>query len=169
MKTVISFFIFFSLAAGLTITNSCAKNDNITGCTDKDSRNYDPVAGKDDGSCLYEGSVVFWYSQSASNSLMADGATALTFFIDGEIIGTTPTTNFWRVSPVCGQAGSVSITMDLGKVKTSTFTVSVKDQREIEYWNTSVNISGNTCTKFQLLWSPGKKIVGEIEYGGIRF
>ena len=44
---------------------SCAKE----GCTDPDAENYNSSATKSDGSCTFQGRVVFWYNEATSNSL----------------------------------------------------------------------------------------------------
>ncbi|MGD0754038.1 MAG: hypothetical protein ABR927_03170 [Bacteroidales bacterium] len=157
MKKITLLFICLFLMAGLSVTNSCKKDNKIKGCTDKDSQNYDPSAQEDNGSCLYEGAVVIWYDQAASAGLIADGATALTFYINGEVVGSSATSVYWTAAPLCGDNASITVTEDLGKVKTHAYTLSVKDQTEFEYWNSVVNVDANTCLQFQLLWSARKK------------
>lgn len=156
MKKAISVFIFLSLI-GLSVTESCKKDNKIKGCTDKDSQNYDPNAQENDGSCLYQGLVVFWYDATASAGLIADGATALTFYLNGQVVGSSAASVYWAAAPVCGDNGSITVTEDLGSVKTYAYTLSVKDQTQFEYWNATVNFDANTCTQFHLLWSNGKK------------
>jgi hypothetical protein len=157
MKKVMSIFICLSLIGGLSFTNSCKKDTKIKGCTDKDSYTYSAAAQEDDGSCLYEGAVVIWYDQAASTGLMGVGATALTFYLNGEVVGSSATSVYWTVAPDCGADGSITATEDLGKVKTHAYTLSVKDQAGTEQWNSVLNIDANTCLQFQLLWSERKK------------
>src|SRR5512133_3255064 len=153
MKKTRLIFVCSLLIIGLSSTNSCKKDNKIRGCMDKDSKEYSPTAQEDDGSCLYEGSIVFWYSKIASDGLIADGATALTFYMNSQVVGSSAASVYWTAAPDCGQNGSISVTEDLGKVKTHAYSLSVKDQTGFEYWTATVNIDANTCTQYQLTWS----------------
>lgn len=144
--------LFISVAL---FTDSCDKK--VKGCTDPDSVTYDKLAEKDDGSCRYKGQLVVWYGQAASAGLTADGATALTFYLNGEVIGSSAATVYWAKEPACGENGSVSVTEDMGKSKTKDYTLSVKDQDAFEYWNTKVTLEGNSCLALELTWSSRKK------------
>lgn len=157
MKKVILSTIFLVLLGSPFFTTSCRKADKIKGCTDKDSKNYDKTAEVNDGSCLYQGAVVFWYDQVASEGLMADNASSLSFSLDGEIIGTSLTKDFWASAPTCGQEGSVTVLKELGGEKSIGYLLSVKDQTGFEYWNATVKFNANTCLMFQLLWNKKKK------------
>jgi hypothetical protein len=157
MKKVISIFFCLSLLTGLASTNSCKKDNKIKGCMDKDSQNYSATAQADDGSCLYSGQMVFWFDQAASAGLIADGATTLTYSLNSQVIDSRVTSIYWTTTPLCGDNGSISVTEDLGKVKTKAYSLSVKDQTGFEYWKATVNFDANTCTQFQLVWGKKKK------------
>lgn len=122
------------------------------GCTDCDAENYDSKAKKDDGTCQFEGEVVFWYDQTTADSLVYDGATALTYYVDGAVAGSSAASVYWTGAPSCGQSGSVTVTKSLGNVKNLSYTYSVKDQTGFTYWSGVINFTANTCTKTQLTW-----------------
>ena len=143
-----------AFSATTVLTTSCSKEQ---GCTDPDSKNYSATAEEDDGSCAYEGSAVFWYNETAANGLVDDGATSLTYYVDGKIVGSSASNVFWTGSPDCGQNSSVSITKDLGNVKTQAYSYSVKDQTGFEYWSGTLNFNANTCFAIELSWSKKKK------------
>jgi hypothetical protein len=136
------------LIAFLTIISSCKKE----GCIDKNGTNYSSEAKKDDGTCKYEGRAVLWYGQTTSTELQNDGATSLTFYVDGQVVGSTSTDVYWTSGPECGQNGSITITKDLGNAKNKSYTYSVKDQDDFEYWSGVLNFTANTCEGTELTW-----------------
>jgi len=136
------------IGSGIFLITSCAKE----GCTDIDATNYYADAKKDDGSCQYEGNVVIWYGETASIGLVADGAVTLTFYVDGQIVGSTAANVYWTGSPDCGQNGSITVTKDLGNAKNLSYTYSVVDQTGWEYWSGVLNFTANTCTSQELGW-----------------
>jgi hypothetical protein len=149
MNKIVNLIICLSLMGGVTVLNSC-KKDKIKGCTDKDSKNYDATAEEDDASCKYEGSIVFWYNSATADSLIDDGATALTYYVDGVVVGSSAASVYWTGAPDCDQSGTVSITKDLGSVKSKTSTYSVKDDTGFEYWSGTLTFTANTCTSTKL-------------------
>ena len=140
--------LFLGLGFALTTVTSCKKE----GCIDPDGKNFNADAKKDDGTCQYEGSALFWYDQTTSADLQFDEAITLTYYVDGQVVGSSATSVFWTSSPVCGQNGSITVTKDLGGVKNKSYTYSVKDQTGFEYWSGILNFTANGCEAVQLTW-----------------
>jgi len=142
MKKVLSV-----LAVSILIFATGCKKE---GCTNQDATNYSSEADNDDGSCSYEGEVVFWYGESISEGLASIGSTTLTFRVDGVIVGSTAANVFWTSAPTCGQNGSITVSMDLGNGTNLAKNYSVKDQDDYEIWAGVVNFTANTCTVLEL-------------------
>jgi len=141
--------ILLSFLSVLFLTTSCSKEQ---GCTDSDAINFNSLAEEDDNSCQYEGRVVFWYNQECANGLVSDLATSLTYYVDGQTVGSSSTSVYWTGEPDCGQDASITVTKDLGNVKTQSFSYSVVDQTGFEYWSGTINFNANTCTSLELEW-----------------
>jgi hypothetical protein len=141
-------FKLLSITFLLLMISSCKKE----GCTDADATNYNIDAKKDDGSCTYEGSVVFWYDETVATNLVTDGAVSLTYSVGGVLAGSQAANIYWTGAPECGQNSSITYTYNLGGVKTNALTYSIKDQTDWEYWSGLVNIDANTCKSVQLIW-----------------
>lgn len=151
MKRITLFLISIIVLSVLVFTG-CAKEE---GCTDPDSINYSATAEVDDGSCEYEGSVVFWYDEATAVWLVDDWATALYFYVDNQLVGTQAASVYWISSPSCGANGSVTCTKYLGSYKTQSYTYRVIDQSGWEYWSGILNFNANSCSKVRLIG--GKK------------
>jgi hypothetical protein len=122
-----------------------------SGCTDPDSINYDDKAKTNDNSCEYEGDVLFWYGQSAADKNIADGITSLTFYLDGQVIGSSAGNVYWTNSPNCGESGSITASKKLGFSKEKNYKYEVKDQDGDIVWSGNVTLTGNKCQPIQLL------------------
>lgn len=142
--------LLFSAVVMLTaFTTSCSKE---CGCTDKDATNYSESAEEDDGTCTYEGNVVFYYEQSTAQALIGDGATSLTFYIDNNIVGSSSCDVYWAGSdsPDCDTEGAVTTTMNLGSSKFETHTYKVVDDTDFERWSGDITFEANTCIAQEL-------------------
>lgn len=132
----------------LVVISSCKKE----GCTDSDAVNFSTDAKQDNGTCKYEGRAVIWYGESTSLSLQNDNATSLTYYVNGEVVGSTATSVYWTTPPDCGQNGTITIEKDLGGDKNKSYSYKVIDQTGFEYWSGSITFSANTCQATELTW-----------------
>ena len=135
----------FAIPVVLSVT-SCKK----AGCTDSEAVNYSSSAKKEDQSCTYKGEIVFWNDQTISQDMINFGITSLTYYVDGQVVGSSASSIYWTSSPSCGQNGSITITKDLGSAKNKSYNYSVVDQNDVELWAGVANFTANTCTKIQL-------------------
>jgi hypothetical protein len=149
MKNLGIFLTAITLGLMTVFTTSCSKEQ---GCTDPDSKNFSSTAEEDDGSCQYEGSVIFWYGANLSQELVDDGAISLTYYIDDQIVGSSSASVYWNgnTAPDCGQQGLLTITKDLGNVKTQAATYKIIDQDNFEYFSGVINFNANTCLAIEL-------------------
>lgn len=135
------------LSCTLALSTGCRRS----GCTDPDSINYDDKAKTNDNSCEYEGDVVFWYGKAAAEDNVANGVTALTFYLDGQLIGSSAGDVFKTSAPDCGSSGSISATKKLGFSKEKSYKYEVKDQDGDIVWSGNVTLTGNKCIGIELL------------------
>lgn len=116
------------------IISSCRKE----GCINSDATNYDEEASKDDGSCEYEGEVMFWTN--------CDLCCQIEVRIDGEYEGNTA---LWYSTepdaPNCMATGCVSATLPVGSYEWSGI-----ETCEGFIANGSFNVSANECTKVSM-------------------
>ena len=70
--------------------------------------------------------------------------------MDSKVVGSSATNVFWTGAPECDQSGSVTVTKELGNVKTQSYSYSVIDQTGWEYWSGTVNFNASTCFTTQL-------------------
>jgi hypothetical protein len=151
MKSIKRNLILFTttLFVVLVTLSSCGKK----GCTDSNATNYCDECKKDDGSCTYKASVQFWYNQTSSQGLQADGSTSLTYYVDGSIIGSSATSVYFNSDPNCTQNGVVRVSKDLGKEKSKSATYKVVDDFGDIIWEGTVTFDATkSCTSIQLTY-----------------
>ena len=103
-----------------------------------------------DGSFQYSGEIVFCYNQATAQALILDNSTALTYYVDGEVVDSSAASVYWTGAPNCGQAASVTVKRDLGNAKNLSYSYSVIDDTGWEYWDGIANFTANTCVDIQL-------------------
>ncbi len=152
-----SSLVLISVTLSLALfTTSCSKEQ---GCTDPLGTNYSETAEEDDGSCTYEGGVVFWYNESTSIKLVNDGAISLTYYVDGKIVGSSAANVYWTglEPPNCGQEGLITVIKDLRDYKTQAYSFNVKGQGGWEYWSGIINFNAGECFVLELHLDKKKK------------
>jgi hypothetical protein len=137
---------FTALISATAILSGCKQE----GCTNPDAVNYSSEADTDDGSCTYEGEVVFWHGAAASQMVIDYYGKSLEFYVDDQLVGSTAAAVYWNGAPNCGQNGSITVTKDLGTVPTRASTYQVYDEDGYMWWSGIVNFNANTCTSFEL-------------------
>ena len=148
MKKFNSFYLLILLVAIVSFS-SCKKEE---GCTDPTATSYNSEAEVDNGSCQYEGEVVFWYGSSTSQGLIDFDSNSLTFYVDGVVVGSTSSSVFWTSAPNCGDNASITVTENLGNVKSRSLIYSVEDQDGYVLWSDIANFEANTCEAIELVW-----------------
>jgi hypothetical protein len=131
MKKLIKItFVSIPLFA-LTTIISCKKEKPVTGCTNASALNYNSNAVEDDGSCQYNGNVIFWFGLAATQA---------TVTINGQ---TGFISTFYVLAPGCGASGCANFTLPTGSY---TYTA----QNLLRTWNGTVTITKNGCASMLL-------------------
>ncbi len=139
----IIYILFASLL--LIINLSCKKNK---GCTDKDATNFNSEVTEDDGSCNYVSYIVFWYNQTTANDLVAAGYSTLKCVVDGAGSTSSASSVHFNAAPSCGQTGSMTMTEQMGNIKSKSVSYSITDGSSgTVIWSGTISINANDCVK----------------------
>ena len=125
---------------------------NKEGCTDKPATNYDQKAKTDDGTCVYEADLVFWFDSDTKTIMMSSGVTVLSYYLDGSFIGNFSATTDFTSAPSCEMetAFRKSIAYDLNSSKTLSYRV--EDQTGNEHFSGTVTAVAKSCVPIQLIY-----------------
>ncbi len=130
------------------IQSSCQKE----GCTDKPAANYDQKAKTDDGTCVYEADLVFWFDSDTKTILTSSGVTSLHYYLDETLIGNFGAATDFSAAPPCddGTAFRKSIAYDVHASKSLTYRV--EDQNGNEHFSGTVTAVAKSCVPVQLTY-----------------
>lgn len=119
MKTLI-FYIGLALTCA-TILNSCTRKE---GCTDPSAINYCEDCKKSDGSCIYQGSMVFWWKQNFATHITSYGSIRMKVYLNEKYTGEVylyksgGQLKHWTSAPVCNDKDAITITKNLYETQT---------------------------------------------------
>mgnify|MGYP001159418517 CR=1 FL=1 len=144
--------LLFSLS--LITLIACETNTiPIEGCTDPNAINYNPQADINNNSCDFTGDILFYMNQEAGIYLYNEGIEKLTFYINGNNIGSQYNNGGFytaQTPPNCFDnfftIGSVYWT------KNSYISISWRaiDENDYEWYGTTTNLVANECLAMEL-------------------
>lgn len=117
------------------LATSCKKTETkveILGCTDPMSSTYNPMATINDGSCQYNGKVVFWINKNVYG---------ITVTINGQMGYITK--YYQDYNPTCGSDGCATFTLPVGSYSFHATNNSLD-------WNGNISITSNGCSPMLL-------------------
>lgn len=119
------------------------------GCDDELALNYSKEANSNDGSCIYEGTAVFYFNDSTSIHLQNNSITELSFYVDSQLLQTTPSTSYWIGDPDCGQAVTFIKSMNEPE---KNYYYYVHNQNGTDVWNGTLTVKGDECVRQELYY-----------------
>ena len=134
--------LLFLLIPAAFMIQSCSK-----GCTDESATNYSADAKKDDGNCQYEATLTLWWEQSQSISWNQSGVTGLNVYV-GEVLvgnGNDDPGAYNVTAPDCEEAGTITVTKNLGASSSKDIAWQVKDQNDATLKSGSWAATGGAC------------------------
>jgi len=143
--------IIISLISIFVFSTSCKKS----GCTNTLATNYSSENKKDDGSCVFEGSSVFWIDANTSITLSNIGQ--LKIYVDDKFIGKMSTNSNFLKAPDCN-TGGITYFEDLGANESKIINYKAKydsptgqnTTKEVILYEGSLKLIGGKCQPFQL-------------------
>ncbi|MFK8045307.1 MAG: hypothetical protein AB8B72_07420 [Crocinitomicaceae bacterium] len=142
---------FFTLAILSLLFTSCKKE----GCTDSLAINHDKEAEKDDNSCMYDASVIFWINAAGSTNFDNSWIDKLKIYIDDVKIGEMTTNSSQLDVPECNTVG-ITYFSELGSNSTKSINYKITydafgppgEDNETTYSEGSLQMKGGFCTPF---------------------
>lgn len=144
--------LLFSLS--LITLISCETNSiPVEGCTDPNAINYNPQADINNNSCDFTGDIIFYLDQAAGIYLYNEGVDKLTFYIDGNNIGSQYNDGGFytaQTPPNCFDNFFTTGSVYWSNNSYTTISWEAIDETGYVWYNSEVYIEANTCTTMEL-------------------
>ena len=141
MKKILLSSLIFSV-----VLASCGKK----GCTDKVATNFDSKARKDNNTCEYSGSTVFWFNKASYDDFQRRGVDHLDIFLNDVLTTTASTKSYFSAPPDCGTEGATTLEKPLGKSKAQNFRFKAKDPFGFVIYDNVLEVKAGTCMVIEL-------------------
>lgn len=140
----------FLMGFTLMVFAGCDWEVVVRGCTDAAALNFEVSATEDDGSCVYVGQAVFWYSSDVSSELLFYKSETLRLFIDNELNVEWSAADYWLNAPGCGESASLTVEKSLEAGEAATATYRVEDNFGDILWEGIVAFNEGSCSAIEL-------------------
>lgn len=132
----------------------CGEEEEIIpGCTDAYAVNFNPEANEDNGTCAYEGTVLFWLSAATADSLTEEGISSLNIYFDSETIGSYLVASAFASAPPCDTTGVVTKEKNLGSARQQQFSYEIVNDFGLVMWTGSVNVNATfSCNRVEIIF-----------------
>ena len=138
-----------SLLLFTTTFFSCKKD----GCTDKDADNFCKEC-KNGGVCQFTDNILFWFDRTTSQQIMTAGSTNLSYYIDGNLVGS---------SAAGGKDSGLRVAVSLGTSKSKTVSYRVLDQDKAVIWEGKADLKAKQGTLVDLSIREQREEIIEIK------
>ena len=139
--------LFYSILITL-VSLSCKKE----GCTDPKSIDFSEDAKKNDGSCTYQTTVMFWLDESDVPNYESNGVSELNVYVNDELKTVVPVANSLASKPFCGTDNdfSKSYTFNMGKESSRSYTYAIIGDDGETWKSGSWSGTGNGCISIDI-------------------
>ena len=132
----------------LVLFSACNKE----GCTDELASNKTNGAKKDDGSCVYESSVVFWHNSTTKSVMSSNGISTLNYYLDGTQLGSSDVNTVFTSAPDCLEPTAFIRQIAYDENPEKTLSYEVKSQTGAVVFSGSINFSNRVCVPQELAY-----------------
>jgi hypothetical protein len=131
---------------------SCKKE----GCTDEKASNHTDGANKDDGTCKYAATSIFYFDSDAALNFAGELYTTLDLYIDNVKVGSIEIDQYSDDVPSCGSSKGINYNFDLGANKSKSVSYMIKSKDLLNVDQTLVTgtatIPGGECHAVKIMY-----------------